>query len=565
MRTLAENPDKLLQEDDGGWSKRPSNVQSSHTTTVRLNNNPFYQLRSASVTDLPGDTNIRLWISLLNIQYSGPKSEMIFFRTKEGVPGPVAEFFHSFSSVNYVEVMWTKPTQLNGILTGYIIDVISDNQEKPNTLENGLLENRSKVHYYKREINDSDQMAARISGLNMNSAYKLMIRAKTSSGAGKPRELFVHTAKSRSATAPAEFTVSPVYGSTTALNVSLVLSTIRTVNDDNRALDNGSHYMQTSSLQSFILENSYSASLLADTKNSQNRKEKTHQEVEQGLASARGSNFSPKTTLKSIQAFAVQFKRPADETWEETEREYDKSWMVVHDLIPGQEYNMRIIVAQTPALSYVSPVRILRVPRPGEIGLSLFNIETDRQFETRGGVSSVLEGTFSNLKSLLGSSIVFQVLFPLIAILCLLLLVTACVYCWRNYGRRPVETRSQRQAILSRQTGIPATDAIFPAHLSTISLREFHVARKSHRGTRGRKYKDTQPTDASKGLLRLHNSFTDSHNTGTVLDVPMKTYSPGNGEEHLCSQLKIQHPSTPVHPKRSMIGLKERIQKETVF
>ncbi|VDM04160.1 unnamed protein product [Schistocephalus solidus] len=223
---------------------------------------------------------------------------------------------------------------------------------------------------------------------------------------------------------------------------------------------------------------------------------------------------------------------------------------------------MRIIVAQTPALSYVSPVRILRVPRPGEIGLSLFNIETDRQFETRGGVSSVLEGTFSNLKSLLGSSIVFQVLFPLIAILCLLLLVTACVYCWRNYGRRPVETRSQRQAILSRQTGIPATDAIFPAHLSTISLREFHVARKSHRGTRGRKYKDTQPTDASKGLLRLHNSFTDSHNTGTVLDVPMKTYSPGNGEEHLCSQLKIQHPSTPVHRTLQILFASKRLIRE---
>ncbi len=46
-------------------------------------------------------------------------------QTKEGVPGPVGEFTHSFSGVNYVEVAWARPFQVNGILTGYSVEVIA--------------------------------------------------------------------------------------------------------------------------------------------------------------------------------------------------------------------------------------------------------------------------------------------------------------------------------------------------------------------------------------------------------------------------------------------------------
>ena len=46
-------------------------------------------------------------------------------QTKEGVPEVVGEFTHSFAGVNYVEVAWAKPLQTNGLLTGYLIDVIA--------------------------------------------------------------------------------------------------------------------------------------------------------------------------------------------------------------------------------------------------------------------------------------------------------------------------------------------------------------------------------------------------------------------------------------------------------
>lgn len=50
---------------------------------------------------------------------------------------------------------------------------------------------------YQKKIEDPDQMAARISGLEINTTYKLKISALTAVGAGKPRELKVHTAKQR--------------------------------------------------------------------------------------------------------------------------------------------------------------------------------------------------------------------------------------------------------------------------------------------------------------------------------------------------------------------------------
>lgn len=50
---------------------------------------------------------------------------------------------------------------------------------------------------YQKKIADPDQMATRLTGLEINSSYKLFISALTAVGAGKPRELRVHTAKQR--------------------------------------------------------------------------------------------------------------------------------------------------------------------------------------------------------------------------------------------------------------------------------------------------------------------------------------------------------------------------------
>ncbi|BHF58508.1 ATP-dependent DNA helicase chl1 [Sparganum proliferum] len=359
---------------------------------------------------------------------------------------------------------------------------------------------------------------------------------------------------------PAEFTVSPIHGSATTLNVSLVLSNTKAINDDSRALNNGSKQVPASSLHSLILNSSHTESLLVGSTGSLNNKEKAARpnRKEQIRASA----------LRSIQAFAVQFKRPTDETWEETEREYKKSWMVVRNLIPGQHYNMRIILAKTPALSFVSPVRIFRVPKLGEIGVGHFSTEPRLQSELQEGAANVSEDKFGHLKSLIGSSTSFQVLLPLISFLCLVLITTAGVCCWRNCRSQTVEARSQGRRMLSRQTVFPVVDVHSPARLSTISLREMHVARRRYKGSPGRKEKDIRITDFSKSPMKSYNFSNDSRNLPTALDSPKKAYSSSNEKARSCAQLQSIHPSAPVRCTfEAGISRNEQtecIQKETV-
>ncbi|EUB64976.1 Neuroglian [Echinococcus granulosus] len=277
---LAEPPKELypnLRVDPADLESRSreSNDWDGNYTVKRIRKStlvPYSQHRRAVLRNLPGLSHLRVWIRLLNIQYEGPGSDILLVLTKEGVPEAVSEFIHSFAGVNYVEVAWAKPFQSNGILTGYLID---------------------------KKIADPDQMATRLTGLEINSSYKLLISALTAVGAGKPRELRVHTAKQRLAKSLAEFVVSPVYGSTTTLNVSLVrpLEATATLNDENRhpllQRDDG------------LLESDRTASTM--------------------MESGEGNG---------LRAFLVQYKRLKDENWEETEKEFDKNWQIIENLAP---------------------------------------------------------------------------------------------------------------------------------------------------------------------------------------------------------------------------------------
>ena len=96
---------------------------------------------------------------------------------------------------------------------------------------------------------------------------------------------------------------------------------------------------------------------------------------------------------------------------------------------------MRVILARSPTLSYVSPIRMLRVPRPGEIGFGL-----------TGGVSTPLnEATQPPLKAsttIGDASLVLKIFVPLAVTLFLLALVLTVVCClrgpfvWESTARR---------------------------------------------------------------------------------------------------------------------------------
>lgn len=102
----------------------------------------------------------------------------------------------------------------------------------------------------------------------------------------------------------AEFVVSPVPGSTTMLNVSIIrtLETTATLNDENR------HPLLQR--DDALLESVQTASAT----------------VESGGG-------------EGLRAFLVQFKRLQDENWEETEKEFDKDWQIVGNLAPGGRIN----------------------------------------------------------------------------------------------------------------------------------------------------------------------------------------------------------------------------------
>lgn len=102
------------------------------------------------------------------------------------------------------------------------------------------------------------------------------------------------------AKSPAEFVVSPVYGSTNTLNVSLIrpLEASNTLNDENR------HPLL---------------------------------QRDDALLEPGSSSLIKNTGPDGLRAFLVQFKRLQDEHWEETEKEFDKVWQIVGNLIPGKK------------------------------------------------------------------------------------------------------------------------------------------------------------------------------------------------------------------------------------
>ncbi|VDL62032.1 unnamed protein product [Hymenolepis diminuta] len=379
-------------ESDSTNSKDFSHPNVTDNRLLKSNFLSYSQHRQAVLKDLPGLSQLRVWVRVLNIQYEGPSSEILIIHTKEGVPEEVSEFTHSFAGVNYVEVSWTKPTQTNGILTGYLIDVLSDKEDCVKKDEG------CEFTLYEKKISDPDQMATRIGGLKISTSYTLRISALTAVGPGKPRELKVHTAKLKPAKSPAEFVVSPVYGSTNTLNVSLIrpLEASNTLNDENRH------------------------SLL---------------QRDDALLEPGSSSLIKNTGPDGLRAFLVQFKRLQDEHWEETEKEFDKVWQIVGNLIPGEEYDMRVILAQSPSVSYVSPVRMLRVPRPGEIGFGLSGgVSTTLRENSQGSIGS--GGVFGD------ASLVLKIFVPLAVTLFLIALIFTSVCCLRGpMFRQPMPRR----------------------------------------------------------------------------------------------------------------------------
>lgn len=98
---------------------------------------------------------------------------------------------------------------------------------------------------------------------------------------------------------------------------------------------------------------------------------------------------------------------------------------------------MRVLLARSPSVSYVSPIRMLRVPRPGEIGFGL-----------SGSVSTTLRDSSQTPQgagdAFGDASLVLKIFVPLAIILFLLALIFTAVCCLRGAMFREPTTRLLR-------------------------------------------------------------------------------------------------------------------------
>lgn len=66
-------------------------------------------------------TRYVITILCFNPAGDGPKSEPVYVRTLEDLPGPVANLKFSDITMNSLKVVWDVPTRLNGKIEGYLV------------------------------------------------------------------------------------------------------------------------------------------------------------------------------------------------------------------------------------------------------------------------------------------------------------------------------------------------------------------------------------------------------------------------------------------------------------
>ncbi|KAK6751482.1 hypothetical protein RB195_003089 [Necator americanus] len=135
---------------------------------------------TGTVTDLKPDTVNYATIQVTNSAHEGEPSEVIQFRTAEGVPSPVRGLrAHPMNPRDteekaIVHLIWRRPRRPNGKLLKYVIEHCRT--------ENGRVVEKDCP---KQDV-DADQTQIRLSGLEFETPYRFIVRAQTSAGEGDP-------------------------------------------------------------------------------------------------------------------------------------------------------------------------------------------------------------------------------------------------------------------------------------------------------------------------------------------------------------------------------------------
>ncbi|XP_039276536.1 neuroglian isoform X2 [Nilaparvata lugens] len=127
-------------------------------------------------------------VLVYNSQYNGPPSDILSFDTPEGVPGTVQSLEAVPMGSSALYLVWKKPEQPNGILTGYKIYYQTVKGTKV-----GILNERNPA------ISDPRQTRAKLAGLESGTKYRIHIKATTQAGEGEGYFIEQRTRASQSA------------------------------------------------------------------------------------------------------------------------------------------------------------------------------------------------------------------------------------------------------------------------------------------------------------------------------------------------------------------------------
>ncbi|XP_028266111.1 neural cell adhesion molecule L1.2 isoform X2 [Parambassis ranga] len=124
------------------------------------------------ISDLRPYSHYTLVVSVYNKKGEGPPSEMLSFKTEEGVPGPPMSLTLDSPSETEMTLHWMPPSQPNGILIGYLLQYqqVTESDDSPMQVET---------------IDDPTVTHLTLKGLDRHSHYRFYLRGRTAAGDGE--------------------------------------------------------------------------------------------------------------------------------------------------------------------------------------------------------------------------------------------------------------------------------------------------------------------------------------------------------------------------------------------
>ncbi|VDD77025.1 unnamed protein product [Mesocestoides corti] len=175
---------------------------SGYITPITLKNFTWGATVNHTLTGVPGATEIKVWLRLLNSLHAGPIGPIGKITTLEGTPGPVSELRAVVIGTNRVNVTWVPPLEPNGVIIGYDFEA-----REIRGLDLGLSARYPTVF-------DGLLTGYELTALRANTSYRLIVFPRTSAGVGIDSFIDVTTLDETSIPNPPTFFVSDITDNT---------------------------------------------------------------------------------------------------------------------------------------------------------------------------------------------------------------------------------------------------------------------------------------------------------------------------------------------------------------